>query len=117
MTKQERIRAIFGNLKNYTWEVNPTYSINEQDAFVLREMYGEYLALKMAYEKEKARQRAKYRENAEKIKERSRERYWKKKEEIARQAHERYELNKEENRAKARENYYKKKGEIFNDHK
>ena len=117
MNNQERLRAIFGNLKNLTWEVNPTYSINEQDASALREMYTEYLALKMSYEKEKARQRAHYREHADKIKARSRERYWKKKKEIARQAHERYELNKEENRAKALENYYKKKGGIFNDYK
>ena len=96
MTKQERIRAIFGNLKNYTWEVNPTYSINEQDAFVLREMYAEYLAYKMHNEKLKRYNREHYKKNAEKYRQAAKERYHR---------------NVEENRAKARERYTKKKGE------
>lgn len=79
MTKKERLRAIIGNLKNYDFEVNPVYKIDEQDAFVLREMYAEYLTLKMFDDRRKEQYRAYYLKNRDKKIAEAKERYKKKK--------------------------------------
>ena len=35
MTDEERLRALFNNLKSQVWEVNPQYKIEREDAEVL----------------------------------------------------------------------------------
>lgn len=35
MTDEERLRALFGNLKNHVWSVNPQFRIEKEDAEVL----------------------------------------------------------------------------------
>ena len=35
LTEKERLRALFGNLKNHPWDVYPTFKISEEDAKVL----------------------------------------------------------------------------------
>ena len=35
LTEKERLRALFGNLKNHPWDVYPTFKISEEDAEVL----------------------------------------------------------------------------------
>lgn len=46
LTNKERIRAVIGNLKNQTWDVNPTYSMHKEDgeAFQDLEALKEYIA-------------------------------------------------------------------------
>ena len=101
MTKKERLRAIMGNLKNFDFDINPVYKIDEQDAFVLREMYGEYLRLKMQEQRLKE-QRHKY--------------YMKKQDENIARARERYKQNREQILADSKERYsQKKKEQMTND--
>ncbi len=85
MTKKERLRAIMGNLKNFDFDINPVYKIDEHDAFVLREMYGEYLRLKMLEERRKAQMHKYYMKNREKNIEKARERYHANRKELASQ--------------------------------
>lgn len=35
MTKEERLRALFGNLKNHPWDIYPQFKIEKEDAEVL----------------------------------------------------------------------------------
>ena len=35
MSDEERLRALFGNLKNWSWDVNPQFKIEKEDAEVL----------------------------------------------------------------------------------
>lgn len=35
LTKEERLRALFGNLKNWSWDVEPQFRIEKEDAEVL----------------------------------------------------------------------------------
>ena len=75
MTKRERLRAIFGNLKNYSFDVNPTYKIDEQDAEVLQEMYAEYLRLRDKEELQQSKWRDYYYSHREKRLADAKERY------------------------------------------
>ncbi len=35
LTKEERLRALLGNLKNWSWDVYPQFKIEKEDAEVL----------------------------------------------------------------------------------
>ena len=35
LTDEERLRALFGNLKNWSWDVSPQFKIEKEDAEVL----------------------------------------------------------------------------------
>ena len=35
LTREERLRALFGNLKNYSWDVYPQFKLEKEDAEVL----------------------------------------------------------------------------------
>lgn len=35
LTEKERLRALFGNLKNHPWDIYPTFKISQEDAEVL----------------------------------------------------------------------------------
>lgn len=35
MTDEERLRALFGNLKNWSWDIYPQYKMEKEDAEVL----------------------------------------------------------------------------------
>ena len=37
MTREERVRALLGNLKNWTWDVFPQFRIEKEDSEALRE--------------------------------------------------------------------------------
>lgn len=37
MNTTERVRALLGNLKNWSWDVNPQFRIEKEDADALRE--------------------------------------------------------------------------------
>ena len=37
MTSKERVRALLGNLKNWSWDVEPQFRIEKEDADALRE--------------------------------------------------------------------------------
>ena len=37
LTVQERIRALLGNLKNWSWDIYPQFRIEKEDADALRE--------------------------------------------------------------------------------
>ena len=41
MTTTERVRALLGNLKNWSWDVNPQFRIEKEDADALREYLAE----------------------------------------------------------------------------
>lgn len=75
MTKQERLRAIIGNLKNYDFEVFPTFKIDKQDAEVIRELYHEYEILKFFHEKERKRNHDNYMKDRERRLAKAKERY------------------------------------------
>lgn len=38
MTKMERIRALIGNLKNWSWDVFPQFRIEKEDAEALQDL-------------------------------------------------------------------------------
>ena len=38
MTNNERIRALIGNLKNWSWDVNPQFRIEKEDADALQDL-------------------------------------------------------------------------------
>ena len=38
LTNEERIRALFGNLKNWDWTVFPQYRLEKEDAAALMEL-------------------------------------------------------------------------------
>ena len=42
LTKAERLRAIMGNIKNWSFDVNPQYRIEQEDAEVLLEALKDY---------------------------------------------------------------------------
>lgn len=42
LTKAERLRAIMGNIKNWSFDVNPQYRIEQEDAQVLLEALKDY---------------------------------------------------------------------------
>lgn len=35
LTKEERLRALFGNLRNHSWDVYPQFRLEKEDAEVL----------------------------------------------------------------------------------
>ena len=35
LTREERLRALLGNLKNYSWDVYPQFKLEKEDAEVL----------------------------------------------------------------------------------
>ena len=37
MTPTERVRALLGNLKNWSWDIEPQFRIEKEDADALRE--------------------------------------------------------------------------------
>lgn len=37
LTREERVRALLGNLKNWSWDVTPQFRIEQEDAEALRE--------------------------------------------------------------------------------
>lgn len=37
MNTTERVRALLGNLKNWSWDINPQFRIEKEDADALRE--------------------------------------------------------------------------------
>lgn len=37
LTKRERLRALFGNIKNHPWDVIPQFKLEKEDADVLLE--------------------------------------------------------------------------------
>lgn len=47
LTSDERLRALFGNLKNHSWDVHPQFKLEREDAEVLlnatKEMRAELL--------------------------------------------------------------------------
>lgn len=53
MTTKERIRALFGNLKNWSWDVNPQFRIEKEDADALQDLKAlkQYVAEKEMYER------------------------------------------------------------------
>lgn len=52
LTKEERLRALFGNLKNWSWDVEPQFRIEKEDAEVLldatKELQQELLRVRTA---------------------------------------------------------------------
>lgn len=52
LTKEERLRALFGNLKNHSWDVYPQFKIEKEDAEVLlnatKELQEELLRVRVA---------------------------------------------------------------------
>lgn len=52
LTNEERLRALFGNLKNWSWEVSPQFRIEKEDAEVLlnatKELQEELLRVRVA---------------------------------------------------------------------
>ena len=52
LTKEERLRALFGNLKNHSWDVYPQFKIEREDAEVLlnatKELQEELLRVRVA---------------------------------------------------------------------
>ena len=53
MTKKERIRALIGNLKNWSWDIYPQFRIEKEDAEALQDLEAlkEYLTEREGYEK------------------------------------------------------------------
>lgn len=53
MNKKERIRALIGNLKNWSWDVEPQFRIEKEDAEALQDLEAlkEYLTERESYEK------------------------------------------------------------------
>ena len=53
MTKKERIRALIGNLKNWSWDVHPQFRIEKEDAEALQDLEAlkEYLDERECYAK------------------------------------------------------------------
>ena len=51
MTKAERIRALIGNLKNWSWDVTPQFRIEKEDAEALQDLEAlkEYIREKESY--------------------------------------------------------------------
>jgi len=51
MTKAERIRALIGNLKNWSWDVTPQFRIEIEDAEALQDLEAlkEYIREKESY--------------------------------------------------------------------
>lgn len=51
MNKKERIRALIGNLKNWSWDVEPQFRIEKEDAEALQnlEALKEYIEEKEKY--------------------------------------------------------------------
>ena len=41
LTTKERIRSLVGNLKNWSWDVNPQFRIEKEDADALIEYFRE----------------------------------------------------------------------------
>lgn len=52
MTKYERVRALIGNLKNWSWDVYPQFKIEKEDADALQdiEVLKEYIKEKESRE-------------------------------------------------------------------
>ena len=52
ITNEERLRAFFGNLKNWSWDVSPQFKIEKEDAEVLlnatKELQQELLRVRTA---------------------------------------------------------------------
>lgn len=38
MNKKERIRALIGNLKNWSWDIEPQFRIEKEDAEALQDL-------------------------------------------------------------------------------
>lgn len=53
MDNKERIRALIGNLKNWSWDVHPQFRIEKEDALALQDLDAlkAYIAEKESYEK------------------------------------------------------------------
>lgn len=53
MTSKERIRALIGNLKNWSWDVYPQFRIEKEDAEALQDIEAlkEYMQEREAYER------------------------------------------------------------------
>lgn len=51
MNKKERIRALIGNLKNWSWDVHPQFRIEKEDAEALQDLEAlkEYIEEKEKY--------------------------------------------------------------------
>ena len=51
MTDAERVRALIGNIKNWSWDIYPKFFIEQEDAKALQndEALKEYLADKERY--------------------------------------------------------------------
>ena len=41
MTRDERVRALLGNIKNWSWDVTPQFRIEKEDGNALREYVSE----------------------------------------------------------------------------
>ena len=39
LTNEERLRALLGNIKNWSWDVYPKFSIDKDDAIALLEHF------------------------------------------------------------------------------
>ncbi|SFU57049.1 hypothetical protein [Butyrivibrio sp. INlla21] len=52
LTERERLRALFGNIKNHPWDVIPQFKLEKEDAEVLlnatKEMQSELLRVQAA---------------------------------------------------------------------
>lgn len=51
MNKKERIRALIGNLKNWSWDIEPQFRIEKEDAEALQDLEAlkEYIEEKEKY--------------------------------------------------------------------
>ena len=51
MNKKERIRALIGNLKNWSWDIEPHFRIEKEDAEALQDLEAlkEYIEEKEKY--------------------------------------------------------------------
>ena len=51
----ERVRALIGNMKNWSWDVEPKFQIEKEDAAALQDIEAlkEYIAEKEKYESRK----------------------------------------------------------------
>lgn len=52
LTEKERLRALFGNLRNHPWDIYPQFKIEKEDAEALlnatKEMQAELLRVRVA---------------------------------------------------------------------